>query len=121
MAKILVVDDDLALRELLKEYLEGFGHKVETAETGAEALTRLRAGKFDLVTMDMKMPLMGGADALKLIRRDPALEKLPVLMCTAQDTMADIDDAFANGASGYIVKPFDVSKLQKTVERALKS
>ena len=120
MAKILVVDDDASLRELLKEHLEAGGHAVETAETGAEALTRLRAGKFDLVTMDMKMPLMSGGEALKLIRRDPVLGKLPVLMCTAQDTMADIDDAFANSASGYIVKPFDVAKLEKTVARALK-
>lgn len=120
MAKILVVDDDASLRELLQDCLARAGHTVETAETGAEAMTRLRAGRFDLVTLDVKMPLLGGRETLALIRRDPKLAKLPVLMCTAQDTMAEVDDAFAAGADGYIVKPFDLPALEKTVAKALK-
>ena len=119
MAKILVVDDEASLRELMKDYLELDGHSVETAETGMEALSKLREGGFQLVTLDVEMPLLNGREALKLIRRDPKLAKLPVLMCTARDMTAELDAAFEDGASGYIVKPFDFASLKKSVAKAL--
>ena len=120
VAKILVVDDEVSLRELLQGFLEGAGHSVATAESGAEAMTKLRADRFDLVTLDLDMPVLGGAETLKLIRRDPKLAKIPVLMCTAHGLMAEIDDAFEGGANGYIVKPFNFPALEKTVAKALK-
>lgn len=119
MAKILIVDDEPSLRELLKDYLELAGHSVETAETGMEGLTKLREGRFQLATLDVDMPSMSGLDVLKLIRRDPKLARLPVLMCTARDMMSSVDDAFDEGASGYIVKPFDFATVGKSVAKAL--
>lgn len=119
MAKILVVDDEPALRELLKEYLELDGHSVEMAENGMDGLAKLRAGHFQLVTLDVQMPLLSGRETLKLIRRDPKLVKIPVLMCTARDMTAELDAAFEDGATGYIVKPFNYASLQKSVAKAL--
>ncbi|MDE2509480.1 MAG: response regulator [Elusimicrobia bacterium] len=120
MAKILIVDDEPSLRELLRDFLKDKGHAADMAESGAEALTKLRAGRFDLVTLDVEMPMLGGVETLRLIRRDPKLANIPVLMCTAHGMMGEIDEAFENGASGYIVKPFDFAALEKTVAKALK-
>ena len=119
MAKILIVDDDPLLRELLTELLETESHAVETAESGMEGLTKLREGRFQLAVLDIDMPLLNGLETLKLIRRDPKLAKLPVLMCTAHNMMASLDAAFESGATGYIVKPFDVPALAKSVAKAL--
>ena len=121
MAKILIVDDEASLLELLQDFMKRAGHAADVAESGAEALTKLRAGRYDLVTLDLDMPLLGGVETLKLIRRYPKLAKLPVLMCTAHGMMGEIDEAFENGASGYIVKPFDFAALEKTVAKALKA
>lgn len=119
MAKILVVDDDAALRELLGELLEESGHTVETADSGLEGLAKLRSGSFELATLDIDMPGLNGMDALKLIRREPKLAKLPILMCTARNMLGTIDAAFEDGATGYIVKPFDLKALTATVTKAL--
>jgi two-component system chemotaxis response regulator CheY len=121
VAKILVVDDEASLRELLHDFLKRAGHSADTAESGAEALTKLRSGRYDLVTLDLDMPMLGGVETLKLIRRDPKLAKLPVLMCTAHGMMGEIDEAFENGANGYIVKPFDSAALEKTLAKTLKA
>ena len=119
MAKILIVDDDPALRELLKDMLEFDQHEVVMAETGMEALTKLRSGRFQLAILDFDMPLLNGRETLKLVRRDPNLFKLPVLMCTGHGKLSEIDEAFEDGANGYVVKPFDWPTLQKTVIKAL--
>ena len=80
MANILVVDDEPLLRELLRDYLQMSGHTVEMAENGMECMTKLRAGQFQLVTLDVDMEGLSGKDVLKLIRSDPKLKKLPVLI-----------------------------------------
>ena len=119
MANILVVDDDRSLRELLQEFLELAGHTVTTAENGLDGMNKLRAGNFVLVTLDIDMPVLNGMDTLKLIRREPKFAKLPVLMCTARNMLASIDSAFEDGATGYIVKPFNFDALGKTVAKSL--
>lgn len=119
MAKILVVDDDAALRELLRDLLSDAGHSVDDADSGMAGLAKLRAGGYQLVTLDIDMPGLGGMETLKLIRREPKLGKLPVLMCTARNMLDSIDAAFEDGATGYIVKPFDLAALSATVEKAL--
>lgn len=119
MAKILIVDDEPSLRELLKDFLQLAGHFVETAETGMDGLTKLRGGRFELVTLDVDMPSVSGLDVLRLIRRDPKLADIPVLMCTGHDMMSSVDVAFEEGATGYIVKPFDFATVGKSVAKAL--
>jgi two-component system chemotaxis response regulator CheY len=119
MAKILVVDDELVLRELMQDFLETAGHKVETAENAMESLEKLRAGGFQMMICDVNMPGLSGVELLRLVRRDPAFKTLPVLMCTARDTMGEVDQAFEAGANGYVVKPFDLKSLTESVAKAL--
>jgi CheY-like chemotaxis protein len=119
MAKILVVDDEPLIREILTEMLSAVGHAVTAAESGLEGLAKLREGKFDLVTLDIDMPVMNGLETLKLLRRDPKVGKTPVLMVTAHNKVASLDASFENGANGYIIKPFDLPTLNKTISRAL--
>ena len=117
MANILIVDDDPAVRDLLKDFLEREGHSVETAITGMEGLTKLRWGSFQLATLDVDMPLLNGIETLKLIRQDPKLAKLPVLMCTAHNSMEALDTAFGLGATDYFVKPFNFPALKKSLAK----
>ena len=119
MAKILIVDDDPAVRDLLRDFLEREGHTVETAITGMEGLTKLRWGSFQLVTLDVDMPLLNGIDTLKLIRKDPKLVNLPILMCTAHNSMEALDTAFELGATDYFVKPFNFAAIRKCLAKVL--
>lgn len=119
MAKILAADDDLSLRELMQDILEPAGHKVTGVDGGLEALEQLRAGGFDLAILDVNMPMLGGMEALRMIRRDAKLKKIPVIMCTGHDTLGEIEAAFEAGASGYVVKPFGPMSLTDAVTKAL--
>lgn len=119
MAKILIVDDDPEIRELLRNLLQGEGHVVDLAANGMDGISKLGEGGFQLVTLDVDMPLLNGIEVLKLIRGDAKLAKLPVLMCTAHNSMEALDTAFAIGATGYFVKPFNIPELRKTVAKAL--
>lgn len=120
MAEILVVDDEVVLRELLQEILTAGGHAVATAENGMEALARLREGRFELLISDVNMPVLNGLELLKMVRRDKAFSGLPVLMCTARDKMAEVDAAFEAGADGYLVKPFGAAMVLEKVRKSLK-
>ncbi len=119
MAKILTVDDEPYLLDLMKDMLELSGHAVEGVQTAVECLARLRGGGFQLAILDVNMPQLSGLQLLRLIRRDPALQKLPVLMCTGRDKMGDLDTAFEAGATGYIVKPFTSAALNESVAKGL--
>lgn len=119
MAKILVVDDEESIRDLVKLVLEREGHSVEGAGGGSEALERLRRARFDLVILDRAMPLMSGIEVLGEVRRDPALRGLKVLMCTAAGLMSDVDEALSAGADDYAVKPLDMRELVRKVARRL--
>jgi DNA-binding response OmpR family regulator len=116
-SRILVVDDDLELRENLAEVLVGFGFEAEMAESGEEALARLAAAEFDLVLLDLLMPGMGGMGTLAAIRR--SFPKTKVVMLTAFATVDNAVEAMRNGAEDYLAKPFRVDELLVTVRRIL--
>ncbi len=119
MAKILAVDDEPSLLALMQDLLEAGGHKVESAGSAVDCLAKLRAGGFELLILDVNMPPLDGLEVLRMIRRDPALKNLPVLMCTARDMTDDLDQAFEAGANGYIVKPFTAAALNASVTKSL--
>jgi CheY-like chemotaxis protein len=121
VAKILIVDDDPVIRELLQHLLQSEGHTVDVAENGMEGISKLGEGGFQLVTLDVDMPKLNGIEVLKLIRSDAKLARLPVLMCTAHNSMEALDTAFGIGATGYFVKPFNTPELKKSVAKALAS
>ena len=112
--RFLVVDDFNTMRRIVRNLLKELGfNNVEEAEDGADALTKLRASGFDFVISDWNMPNMDGLQLLQTIRADAALNKLPVLMVTAEAKKENIIAAAQAGASGYVVKPFTAATLEE--------
>jgi len=117
MAKILVIDDEKAIRYALKEILEHEKHSVDEAEDGATGLDKARKGKFDLVLCDIKMPKMDGLEVLeKLQAHDP---DLPVVMISGHGTIDTAVDALKKGAFDFIQKPPDINRILVSVRNAL--
>ena len=115
--RMLVVDDDAPVREVLSEYFVALGYVVDTAADGREALDALVRERPDVVLLDMRMPEMDGMDVLRRLRRvDP---DVPVIMVTANDDVALARQTLAIGAFGYVAKPFDFEHLTRTVTTAL--
>lgn len=115
---ILVAEDSISSRMLLKGILEAAGYKVRTAVDGMEAITLLRADRFDLVVSDVEMPRLNGFDLTARIRADRKLSALPVILLTALATREDRERGVDAGANAYIVKgSFDQSDLLEAVRR----
>jgi two-component system chemotaxis response regulator CheY len=114
----LVVDDFPTMRRIVRSLLKELGFtNVDEAEDGQEALNKLKAGGFDFVVADWNMPNLDGMEMLKEIRADPALEKMPVLMVTAEAKKENIIAAAQAGASGYVVKPFTAATLDEKLNK----
>lgn len=120
MARILVVDDEEPIRELVKRLLSMHGHTVTTAADGTEAVDLIQNGRYDLMLIDRAMPKMSGIDAVTLIRTSPKYKDLKILMVTLTSLNKDIDEAFEAGIDGYVVKPFDLNRLLEKVEDTLR-
>lgn len=117
---ILVAEDSITSRTLLKNILEFAGYKVKTAIDGAEALAALATETFDLVVSDVEMPRMSGFDLTVRIRADKRLAQLPVVLVTALDSRQDREHGADVGASAYIVKSsFDQGNLLEVVRRLI--
>ncbi|MBI4326518.1 MAG: hybrid sensor histidine kinase/response regulator [Chloroflexi bacterium] len=117
---VLVVEDSITSRLLLKGILESAGYKVKTAVDGVDAFTALRAESFDLVVSDVEMPRLNGFDLTAKIRADQKLAELPVVLVTALETREDRERGIDAGADAYIVKSsFDQSNLLEAVRRLI--
>jgi CheY-like chemotaxis protein len=115
IAEILVVDDDADIRDSLRFALELEGYAVETASNGEEGWRRLRSDPAPaLVLLDLAMPVLDGAGLLALIRGDPRLRRLPVLLITAFGSLAG---AVCAQADGCLHKPIDLDALLAVVAR----
>lgn len=118
--KVLIVEDSITSRMLLKSILESAGYNVKTAVDGMEAFTLLRAEDFDLVVSDVEMPRLNGFDLTSKIRTDRKLADLPVVLVTALETREDRERGIDVGANAYIVKgSFDQSNLLEAVRRLI--
>ena len=116
--RILVAEDSITSRMLLKNILESAGHEVKTAVDGVEALTELRTNDFDLVVSDVEMPRMNGFDLTAHIRSDRKLADKPVVLVTALASREDRERGIDVGANAYIVKSsFDQSNLLEAIRR----
>lgn len=116
--RILVVDDFPTMRRIVRSLLKELGFEnVEEAEDGQEALTKLRAGGFEFVVSDWNMPNLDGLEMLKVIRQEPPLASLPVLMVTAEAKKENIIAAAQAGANGYVVKPFTAATLEEKLNK----
>jgi CheY-like chemotaxis protein len=121
MAHILVVDDELEIRELIKAALELDGHTTDLVENGWEAVERLKRGAYDLVIMDRNMPVMDGINALTNLRANAKNKALKVLMCTSASVNREIEEAYNAGANGYVLKPINLELLSAKVRKALQT
>jgi signal transduction histidine kinase len=118
-ATILVVDDLAANRYVLERHLVRLGHRVMLAEHGHEAITLLQAQAVDLVLLDIMMPVMNGFETLSVIKADPALKHLPVVIVSALDDVASIARCIALGAEDFLFKPVERALLESRVEACL--
>ncbi len=113
--KVLVVDDEENIRLLFKEELEEEGYEVDTASNGLEALEKVKATSFDIIVLDIKMPVMDGIQALNAIKNTN--KDQPVILCSAygefkQDLSSWVSD-------GYVVKSADTRELKETIKEIL--
>jgi two-component system chemotaxis sensor kinase CheA len=117
---ILVAEDPITSRMMLKAILESAGYRVKTAVDGLEAFMQLRTEKFDLLLSDVDMPRLNGFDLTARIRADSMLAELPVVLITARESREDRERGIDVGATAYLAKrSFDQSALLETVRRFL--
>ena len=115
-ARVLVVDDDAEIREIVATVLEEDGYRVDTASNGAEALRVANESQPDAVILDARMPVMDGWAFLERWRARPAKHRAPVLVISsARDRRTALD----RGARAYLSKPFDLETLETTLARVL--
>jgi two-component system chemotaxis sensor kinase CheA len=118
--KLLVVEDSITARTLIRNILETVGYDVKTAVDGIDAFTQLRSDAFDLVVSDVDMPRMNGFDLTKKIRADKKLTDLPVILVTALESKEDRERGMDAGANAYIVKRnFDQSNLLEVIKKLI--
>lgn len=107
--RILIVDDDTEIRDLLEFDIASSGYFVDTACDGFEGLTKALNNKYDLILLDVMMPKMNGFEVCKNIRQ--AKINVPILLLTAKGTIGDKTNGFDSGADDYLVKPFDIQEV----------
>ena len=117
MIKILVVDDEFEMRQLLRLYLQQEGFGVEEAENGKEAYEKIVKQEYQLMILDVMMPLLDGWQTLEQVRQ---VSDLPVIMLTAKGTVKDKVAGLSKGADDYLVKPFEAEELIARVHALLR-
>jgi two-component system alkaline phosphatase synthesis response regulator PhoP len=119
--KILVVDDEEDILELLRYNLSREGYQVTGSLTGEDALRKVRSETFDLIVLDLMLPGMDGLAFTKTLKNDPLLRNIPIIMLTAKGEEADIVTGLELGADDYITKPFSpkvlVARLRSVLRR----
>ena len=120
MAHVLVADDSLVVRSLLRRQLEDHGYAVVEAADGDEALAICHDRKPDVVLLDVEMPKLDGYGVLRSMRKDPDLAEIPVVFLTARATTDDVVEGLRLGAHDYLRKPFEPAELVARVSAALR-
>src|SRR3954468_11142430 len=120
MARVLVVEDEADLREVLEYNLGQAGHRVRSAPSGSEALRIAAEHKPELVLLDLMLPDMSGTEVCRAIRKDPQLRDARIIMVTAKAEKIDRVVGFELGADDYVAKPFSVRELLLRVQAVLR-
>jgi len=115
---ILVVDDELLIRDLLYDFFTGQGWDISVAEDGEKALEVMRSRDFDLVLTDIKMPAMDGLDLTSHVKQSHP--ELPVVLMTGFPSVDTAVEALRKKVDDYIIKPFNINQLYKLVEAKVK-
>lgn len=119
MAYILISDDSVAIRQMLKTTLLVENHRVVEADDGSVALSLAKAHAFDLVITDVNMPVLDGLSLVRKLRYLPNYQFKPILVLTTESDPEKKKLAKAAGATGWLVKPFDPDKLLAAVKKVL--
>ena len=117
MAKILIVDDEQGIRDVLREYLELDGYEVGEAVDGMDAIKQAKAGDYDLIIMDVMMPKLDGYSAVKEIKKD---KDVPVIMLSARSEEYDKLFGFEIGVDDYVTKPFSPKEVVARIGAVLR-
>ncbi|MFH2069889.1 MAG: response regulator [Elusimicrobiota bacterium] len=122
--RILIVDDDEGIQEMLSVGLGAYGYEVLVASDEKTFREQLSKGTPDAILMDVSIPGMDGISLCREIKYTPGFSNVPVLMITAYSDKKAAHDAYLFGADGYLIKPFDITvikeKLEKAIERCKK-
>jgi CheY-like chemotaxis protein len=120
-AHLLLVEDNLVNQKVVLAMLRKKGYRIDVANDGREALEKLDASEYpyDLVLMDIQMPVLDGLEATRVLRRDPRWRHLPVVAMTAHAMSGDREKCLEAGMSGYIAKPVQPAHLITTLEHHL--
>ena len=118
MAKILVIEDDLGLSRMVKDWLTFEHHMVETADNGKDGLEKLQYYQYDVIVLDWELPEMTGIEICRQFRS--AGGKTPVLMLTGKGTIVDKETGFDAGADDYLTKPFHMKELSVRLRALLR-
>jgi two-component system response regulator PilR (NtrC family) len=116
IGRIMVVDDEENIREVLSNYLETLGYEVLTASDGADALTKFEVGAFDLIISDLLMPNIDGLELLRKVREKD--RDVVFLMITGYPSIETAVEAIKKGAYDYITKPFHMEDVKIRIERS---
>lgn len=117
MNKILIVDDEMEMRMLLRIYLQQEYFMVEEASNGKEAYEKILVNEYDLVILDVMMPIMDGWETIERVRK---ISDIPIIMLTAKGAVQDKVTGLSTGADDYLVKPFDEAELIVRVKALLR-
>ena len=120
MKKILIIDDEIHIVELLKFNLENNGYKVDYSYDGFDGYLKTKEFQPDLILLDWMLPNISGIDLLKKIRSDETLEQIPVIMLTAKNMEEDKLEGLEDGADDYITKPFSVREVLARITSVLR-
>jgi CheY-like chemotaxis protein len=119
MKKILVIEDDMNIRESLAELLETRSYQIFSADNGAAAITLIHKHNPDLIICDVMMPGMSGYEVLEIIRKDAATATVPFIFLSAKVMEADREKGLSLGANSYLTKPFRSTELFEVVDKLL--
>ena len=118
--RILAVDDEVHILELIKYNLESAGYEVDTAENGEDAVRMAKEKPYSLVLLDLMLPGMDGMEVCGALRKDPQTRQVPVIMLTAKSEEADKVRGLKTGSDDYITKPFSVKELEARIDAVLR-
>ncbi len=118
--RILIVDDSESIRELVGSSLRDLGYKVYAGINGKDAFDQLKTIDVDLIITDLNMPVMDGFMLVQAVRKDPKNKFLPILILTTESEAKKRERAKNEGATGWIVKPFDKERLSKIINKVVR-
>jgi two-component system cell cycle response regulator DivK len=116
---ILVVEDQLDNRQILRDLLGSAGYELTEAENGEEAIAAVARRRPDLILMDIQLPIMDGYEATRRLRTNPDLKSIPIIAVTSYALTGDEDKALAAGCDGYVSKPYSPRDLLAKVRAYL--